>query len=94
MAQLEKLIDSYRPELIASVAAREAAIMLLRDPPLRGPSRWGYGVLAAGAISILPVWARAELSLPSLPVVDRLVARPLARSALSTLRWAFAGDPV
>jgi hypothetical protein len=35
-----------------------------------------------------------ELSLPSLPVVDQLVARPLARSALSTLRWAFAGDPV
>jgi uncharacterized protein (DUF2236 family) len=94
VAELEELIESYRPELIASVAAREAATMLLRDPPLRGPSRWGYGVLAAGAISILPVWARVELSLPSLPVVDRLVARPLARSALSTLRWAFAGDPV
>lgn len=94
VAALQELIESYRDELITSVAAREAATMLLRDPPLRGPSRWGYGVLAAGAISILPVWARVELSLPSLPVVDRLVARPLARSALSTLRWAFAGDPV
>jgi uncharacterized protein (DUF2236 family) len=93
-AELGELIESYRHDLIMSEAAREAATMLLRDPPLRGPSRWGYGVLAAGAISTLPVWARVELSLPSLPVVDRLVARPLARSALSTLRWAFAGDPV
>jgi hypothetical protein len=30
--------------------------------------------MAAGAISILPVWARIELELPSLPITDRLVA--------------------
>jgi uncharacterized protein (DUF2236 family) len=94
VAQLEELIESYRPELKTSPAAQDAASLLLKDPPLQGPSRWGYGVLAAGAISILPVWARVELLLPSLPVVDRLVARPLARSALTTLRWAFAGNPV
>ena len=94
VAQLEELIESYRQELKISPAAQDAASLLLKDPPLHGPSRWGYGVLAAGAISILPVWARVELLLPSLPVVDRLVARPLARSALTTLRWAFAGNPV
>jgi uncharacterized protein (DUF2236 family) len=94
VAQLDELIESYRPELTTSPAAQDAASLLLKDPPLHGPSRWGYGVLAAGAISILPVWARVELLLPSLPVVDRLVARPLARSALTTLRWAFAGNPV
>ena len=94
VAELEQQIESYREELMISPAAQQAATLLLKDPPLRGLSRLGYGVLAAGAVSILPVWARVELSLPSLPVADRLVARPLARSALSTLRWAFAGAPV
>jgi uncharacterized protein (DUF2236 family) len=92
VAELHELIESYRPELRSSPAARDATDMLLKDPPLSGPGRLGYSVLAAGAISILPPWARAELSLPTLPVVDRLMARPLARSALSTLRWALTGD--
>jgi uncharacterized protein (DUF2236 family) len=92
VAELQELFESYRPELATSTAAREAADMLLKDPPLSGPSRLGYSVLAGGAISILPPWARAELSLPTLPVVDRLVARPLARSVLATLRWALTGD--
>ena len=90
--ELQELLESYRPALAISAAAREAADLLLKDPPLSGPGRLGYAVLAAGAISILPPWARMELSLPTMPVVDRLVARPLARSALSTLRWALTGD--
>jgi uncharacterized protein (DUF2236 family) len=92
VAELQELLSSYRPELAISPAAREAADMLLKDPPLSGAGRLGYAVLAAGAISILPPWARAALSLPTLPVVDRLVARPFARSALTTLRWALTGD--
>ncbi len=51
-------------------------------------------MLAAGAISILPQWARAMLLLPTLPATDRLIARPLTRSALHTIRWALAGAPV
>src|ERR671912_119010 len=94
VAQLEELIESYRQELKISPAAQDAASLLLKDPPLHGPSRWGYGVLAAGAISILPVWARVELLLPSLPVVDRLVARPLAPLALTTLRLGFPRNPL
>ena len=92
VAELERLIENYRTGLVTSPAAQEAADMLLKDPPLTGPARLGYGVLAAGAISILPPWARAELSLPSLPVADWLLARPLARSALYTIRWALAGE--
>jgi uncharacterized protein (DUF2236 family) len=92
VAELQDLLDGYRPELEISAAAKEAAEMLLKDPPLSGPGRIGYAVLAAGAISILPSWARAELSLPTLPVADRLVVRPLARSAMTTLRWALTGD--
>ena len=101
VAELAEQLAAYRPELRHTEAAAEASEMLLRNPPLGRFERIGYGPLAAGAISTLPAWARAELTLPTLPVADRLVARPLARSALRTLRWALvppepgsaAGDP-
>jgi uncharacterized protein (DUF2236 family) len=94
VAEVQRLIDDYRPELRLTPAASEAAELLLKDPPLAGPQKLGYAVLAAGAVSILPPWARAMLLLPTLPTTDRLIARPLTRSALGTLRWALAGAPV
>ena len=94
VAEVNRLIADYRPELRLTPAATEAADLLLKDPPLAGPQKRGYALLAAGAVSILPPWARAALLLPTLPAADRLIARPLTRSALGTLRWALAGAPV
>lgn len=94
VAELNRCLDGYRPELTLSGPAKETADLLLRTPPLGGPARLGYQVLATGAISILPAWARAELLLPTLPASDRIIARPLARSALATIRWALSDDPV
>jgi uncharacterized protein (DUF2236 family) len=56
--------------------------------------RVGYAALAAGAVSLLPPWARAELGVPTLPITDRLVARPLAQTMSSTIRWALSGEGV
>jgi hypothetical protein len=42
-------------------------------------------------VSTLPTWARTALLLPVLPTTDRLVAQPLTRSALGTIRWALTG---
>jgi uncharacterized protein (DUF2236 family) len=89
-AEAQELLTVYRPELKSSAAARDVAQLLLRDPPLTGPSKLGYGVLAAGAVSTLPPWVRAKLLLPTLPTADRLVTRPLTRSAMATLRWVLA----
>ena len=94
VAEVEQLLADYRPELKLTPAAAEAAELLLKEPPLAGPQKLGYALLAAGAISILPPWARAMLLLPTLPTTDRLIARPLTRSALGTIRWALAGAPV
>src|SRR5918997_877943 len=94
VAEVDSLIADYRPELKLTPAAAEAAELLLKDPPLGGPQKLGYALLAAGAVSILPPWARAMLLLPTLPATDRLIARPLTRSALGTIRWALAGAPV
>ena len=93
VAELDEVLAGYRAELGLSPAAKQAAEMLLKDPPLAGPQRLGYAVLAAGAVSTLPAWARATLLLPTLPAADRLVTRPLTRTALGTIRWALAGAP-
>ena len=93
VADVDGLLADYRPELKLTPAASEAAELLLKDPPLSGPQKLGYALLAAGAVSLLPPWARAMLLLPTLPAADRLVARPLTRSALGTIRWALAGAP-
>jgi uncharacterized protein (DUF2236 family) len=93
VAELDEVLAGYRPELKLSPAAKQATEMLLKDPPLTGPQRFGYAILAAGAVSTLPAWARTALLLPTLPATDRLVTRPLTRSALGTIRWALAGAP-
>lgn len=87
-ADVAEQLAAFRPVLAWTPAARDAADLLLADPPLTGPARPGYRALAAGAVSLLPPWVRAELGLPTLPLTDRLVARPLARRVLGTLRWA------
>lgn len=91
-AELDSVMREFRPELSGSEQAHEAADLLLRDPPLPAAARIGYAALAAGAVSLLPPWIRTELGLPTLPLADRLIARPLARSALGTIRWALAGE--
>jgi uncharacterized protein (DUF2236 family) len=91
VAELDAVLAAYRPELKLSPAAKQAAEMLLKDPPLAGAQRFGYAILAAGAVSTLPTWARTALMLPILPTTDRLVARPLTRTALGTIRWALTG---
>ncbi len=88
VAELRAVIDAYRPELESTKKAREAARFLLVHPPLPLAARAGYAALAAGAVSMLPVWARRPLRLPWLPVTERFVGRPLGGAATSVVRWA------
>lgn len=90
VAGLRSTIEGYRPELESTAAAREAARFLLVHPPLPLAARPGYAALAAGAVAMLPRWARQPLRLPWLPVTERLVGRPLGGVATSTVRWAMA----
>lgn len=92
VAELRAGLEGFRSGLRMTAEAEEAAALVLRDPPIGGLPRVGYAALAAGAVSTLPAWARAMLRLPTLPVTDRLVARPLARSGLGAIRWALAGS--
>jgi len=88
--ELSEIMESYRPELSGSGVARQATNLLLVRPPFTGPARAGYHMLAAGAVSTLPEWARLELRLPTLPIAERVVMRPLAGAAMRALRWALS----
>jgi uncharacterized protein (DUF2236 family) len=88
VAELDAAIESYRPELAGTPAARDAARFLLLHPPLPWSARPGYGALAGAGVALLPQWARQQLGLPCLPVAERAIALPLGAAATSVIRWA------
>ena len=87
-AELSAGIAAYRGELAATPQSREAARFLLLQPPLPALARAPYGVLAAGAVSLLPAWARGLLRLPRLPVTESLLVRPAGQAMVQAIRWA------
>ena len=88
VAEVAEVLESFRHELSAIPAAREAARYLLIEPPLPLSSRPAYGLLAGAAVSLLPLWARRELRLPWFPVTERLAVRPAGDLITRTIRWA------
>ncbi|MFC5042749.1 oxygenase MpaB family protein [Ornithinimicrobium kibberense] len=98
-AQLRAELDRFRPELQTTAGARDVARFLLAEPPLPWPARPGFWMLAAGAVELLPPYARGMLDL-HLPgplrraddLVLGLVAAPLGRLGTAAVRWAL-GDP-
>ncbi|MGF0115024.1 oxygenase MpaB family protein [Promicromonospora sp. Marseille-Q5078] len=89
VADLRETIDAYRPELEASTAALDTARFLLREPPLPLPARPPYGLLAAGAVSSLPPWARDALHLERGlgGRLRRALGGPAGALATRTVRW-------
>lgn len=90
VAELEATLTGFSPHLVATPAAREAADFLLREPPLPLPARGGYALLAAGAVALLPDWAREALDLPLSPVVTRLGGLA-GKGATAMVAWGLAG---
>lgn len=87
-AELHAALERYRPELRASPPALDTVAFLIKTPPVPWIARPGYWMLAAGAISTLPMWARRELGLPANEWFDRLLGRPLGAFATAVVRWA------
>ena len=88
VAELDAAIESYRPELDGTPAARDAARFLLLHPPLPWSARPGYGALAGAGVAMLPPWAREHLALPSMPLFERTIALPVGGAATRVIRWA------
>jgi uncharacterized protein (DUF2236 family) len=85
VADLAATVESYRPELEASPEALDAASFLLREPPLPGPVRAPYGLLAAGAVALLPAWAREALDVETR--FSRAFGGPAGAVAVRAVRW-------
>jgi uncharacterized protein (DUF2236 family) len=85
---LRDALAAYRPELRGTAGARQAARFLLLNPPLPVLARAPYGVLAASAVGLMPLWARRRLLLPCLPVTERVVVATGGAALTRTIRWA------
>ncbi|MGY0065504.1 oxygenase MpaB family protein [Streptomyces sp. QTS137] len=89
-AELTDRLDAYRSELRATPEARSTARFLLLNPPVPVFARLPYGALAAGAVSLLPVWASRALWLPRVPPAEDVFVRPLGTAVTAGIRWAMA----
>ena len=87
---LRDQLAMFRHELQSTPEARDVAKYLLLEPPIDLASRIPYSLIAAAAVATLPVWARAELRLPYLPVTERAVVRPIGHVIAAGIRWATA----
>lgn len=92
VADLEAQLAGYRPELAVTEAARDAATFLLREPPLPALARPGYGLIAAGALSVLPPWAGEMLDLPATRGGRRTLARAAGQTSTRLVRWGMAAS--
>lgn len=88
--ELRQRISDYRPELVGTPAAREAAKFLLLTPPLPLLAKPPYAVLAATSVAMLPAWARLPLRLPYLPPLEATAVRVAGRTLVGGIRWALA----
>ncbi|MFC3897788.1 oxygenase MpaB family protein [Lentzea rhizosphaerae] len=86
-AELDAVLNSYRPELKGTPEAREAAKFLLLKAPLPVLARGPYGILGATAVASLPLWARIPLRLPYLPIAEATGVRFAGHALMRGLRW-------
>jgi uncharacterized protein (DUF2236 family) len=89
-AELDLVLDAYRPELRVTPQAREAARFLVWTPPLPLLARGPYALLAATAIAELPAWARRELRLPRPVIAESVLLPPVGHGVVGAIRWAMA----
>lgn len=92
-AELTACIEGYRPELGRTAAALDATEFLLRRPPVGGPFRLAYGVIARASVATLPRWARAPLGLSDHPRRDATLGRAAGHTATRSLRWIMGAEP-
>jgi uncharacterized protein (DUF2236 family) len=96
-ADVEDYFLRMRPELYATEQAHQA-LDWLRNGARRRPNEQAvFSMLHAGAVSMLPEWARAELNLSTRAAIDLLLDTvaviPASRALSSALRWVATPEP-
>jgi uncharacterized protein (DUF2236 family) len=91
---LSDQLRGFRLELRGTREARDAARYLLLQPPMPVAARPAYALIAAGAVALLPRWARRPLGLPYFPLAEHMAVRPAGEAITRTIRWALTPRPV
>lgn len=86
-ADVQAYFLRVRPELYAGPQALDARDFLLRGVAKRPNDRAVYACILAAALTVLPNWARSDLQIPKLPLLDELVVTPVSRTLLGAMRW-------
>lgn len=84
-SELAACLKGFRPELRATPEALDTCHFLLKEPPLPWAVRPGYKLLAAGAVALLPYWAREQLHLNDLRGTS--IGRVQGSLATKAVRW-------
>jgi uncharacterized protein (DUF2236 family) len=91
VAGLESYLESVRPELACTVAARESMAYLLDPPGLDEDVAEIWKDIRSGAVGALPQWAREMYGYQCEPLTpDR---RNEIRQALGVLDAVYLGEP-
>jgi len=90
-AEVDDYFRRIRPELYATEQAHQA-LDWLRNGLRRRPNEQAvFSLLHAGAVSLLPQWARVELNLSARPAIDLLLDTvaiiPASRALSAAFRW-------
>jgi len=91
-AELAASIEAFRPELAATPEALDVARFLLKEPPVPRIARPMYALLAAGAVDLLPPWARDMLGLPNRGHLARALVRGGTHAVVDTMSWIAASS--
>jgi uncharacterized protein (DUF2236 family) len=92
VAELDAVIESFRPELAAGPDAHETVAFLLRHPPMPWTLRPAYALLSRAAVATLPDWAVAELGLPVPGPLRRRVVLAGGTLVTRVVRWVLGPD--
>ncbi|MGO1317657.1 MAG: oxygenase MpaB family protein [Cellulomonadaceae bacterium] len=92
-AGLRAAIESFRPELQGTSAAREVA-HFIRHAPVPAVARLPYRALVRAAVATLPGWARTPLGLPLAPRRDTTVHRATGHTMTAAMRWLSDAEPM
>jgi uncharacterized protein (DUF2236 family) len=93
VAELRSDIDEFRPQLRATPGAFSVMRFVLLSAPVPLLARPAYALLAAGALDLLPPWARRMYRIPEIPLAGPL-SRPGAGLVTRVLRNVLAAEPV
>ena len=92
LADITAYFAQMEPELRAGPSTRDL-VDFLASPPTPRYARGPSALVTAGAVGLLPAWARLLHDLPAPRALDPWLVGPAARRMLRTLGWVLGTSP-